>query len=80
MYCDYNVWYNIMRNIKLVGRQDLIYSSTGKIHDDVGLYALNGIKEIVIEVNDEDDIQDEINRYVDNHPDWENYNIEIYFC
>ena len=66
-----------MKEIKLIGRQNIIDPNTGKTYDDAELRALDGIKNAIIVLNDEDNINDEIGKYLDSNPDWEGYEIEI---
>lgn len=69
-----------MQKIKIIGRQKIINTSTGKIHDDDGLKALNGYieKDIFYSGENIDKIIDEI---ISKHPDFANadYEIEIIF-
>lgn len=68
----------MVKKIKLIGRDHIIDPNTNKEMDDNGLYALNGIKEETIEVNDEKNMEEQVSEFLDNNPDWENYpHIEI---
>ena len=68
----------MIKKIKLIGREHIIDPNTNEEMDDNGLYALNGIKETIIEINDEKNVEEQVSEFLDNNPDWENYpHIEI---
>ena len=66
-----------MKEIMLIGRQNIIDPNTGKIYDDAGLCALDGIKKAIIRLRDDDNLNDEIEKFLDSNPDWEGYKIEV---
>lgn len=66
-----------MKKIKLIGRQNIIDPNTRKTYDDAELRALDGIKNAIIKLSDDDNLNDEIEKFLDSNPDWEGYKIEI---
>lgn len=66
-----------MKEIMLIGRQNIIDPNTGKTYDDAELCALDGIKKAIIKLSDDDNLNDEIVKFLDRNPDWEGYKIEV---
>lgn len=68
----------MVKKIKLIGREHIIDPNTNEEMNDNGLYALNGIKETIIEIKDEKNVEEQVSEFLDNNPDWANYpHIEI---
>ena len=64
-----------MKRVKITGRENIINAVTGKRYDDEGLRALNGIKEAIVEVNEED--YDQFLENLGEDPAWNKYKVEV---
>ena len=64
-----------MKRVKITGRENIINPVTGKHYDDESLRALNGIKEAVVEVNEED--YDQFLENLGEDPAWNKYKVEV---
>lgn len=66
-----------MKKIKIIARQQIINTSTGMLHDDTGLKALNGYRELYAEVEDTHDIDAVIDKFIADNPEYRSGDFEI---
>lgn len=66
-----------MKTVKIIARQQIINTSTGKFHDDIGLKALNGYCEWYVEVEDVHDVDTVIDKFVEDNPEYRSADFEI---
>ncbi len=66
-----------MKTVKIIARQEIINATTGMLHDDTGLKALNGYCEQYVEVEDVQDITTVIDKFIVDNPNYRSANFEI---
>lgn len=66
-----------MKKICIVAKERIINPSTGKIHSDDGLRALDGYFEDVIEVDDNYNEISLLLQYEEEHPEIKGWNFQI---
>lgn len=67
-----------MKHIKIIARENIINPNTGKMHDDEGLFALDGYFESkIFEVDDSDNEETLISKFEEDNPKVKGFNFEI---
>lgn len=66
-----------MKRVKVIARERIINPTTGRYHDDIGLMALNGYYENVVDVEDDYNKMSLVLHLEETHPELKGRSFEI---